>query len=72
MKSIIKIITKDIKNLQSELLTAKKEESSMGMYEDCGQFYTDQVTELKAKIEVLIQTKIKVEKHIKWLKHNDT
>lgn len=68
LNQVAKKLIKRIKELQVKLEKDEKEERLVGHFKDCGQFYCDQVTETKAKIEELVSQKISVEKWRKSLK----
>ena len=68
LNQVAKKLIKRIKELKIRLEEDEKEERLMGHYEDCGQFYSDQVTGTKAKIEELVSQKISIEKWRKSLK----
>lgn len=67
LNQVIKKIITRIKELQKQLEVEKKDRSALGMYEDCGQYYQDQVKKTEAIIEELISQKISLEKWRKKL-----
>lgn len=69
LKQVIKKIIARIKNLQKQLEVEKKYRSAYGMFEDCGQYYQDQVTKTESVIEELISQKISFEKWRKKLSY---
>ena len=50
----------------------KEEKKEMGGYEDCGQFYCDEVMRTEVKIEVLVSQKISFEKWRKKLSYEQS
>lgn len=69
LSQVIKKIIARIKELQKRLEVEKREECSLGGYEDCGQFYGDAVKKTEAAISELINQKISLEKWRKKLKY---
>jgi len=69
LNEIIKKTIKRIKLLQLRLIEEKKECRLMGSYEDCGQFYKDEVKITEAVIKELVSQKISFEKWRKKLKY---
>ena len=72
LKEAIKHTITRIKNLKKTLETQKVEKKEMGGYEDCGQFYCDEVMRTEAKIEVLVSQKISFEKWRKKLSYEQS
>jgi hypothetical protein len=68
-KIIVKHIIRRIKELQKQLLVEKQERKELGSYEDCGDFYQEQVIKTEAIISELISQKIQIEKIIKKQKY---
>ena len=71
LQQIIKQTIIRIKKLQLQLVEEKKERKEMGMYEDCGDFYHDQVMRTETIISELISQKISFEKWRKKLKYEN-
>ena len=69
LNEIIKKTIKRIKELQLRLVKEKEEYRLMGSYEDCGEFYKDEVKITEAVIKELISQKIAFEKWRKKLKY---
>lgn len=69
VKDCAKHIERKIKQEQKYLEYEKKDARNFGMFEDCGQFYVDKVTERETRIKTLIEEKISLEKYAKKLKH---
>jgi DNA primase len=69
LKEAIKKLISRINSLQKQLETEKEERKEMGGYEDCGQFYQDNVMKTEAKISELISQKISFEKWRKKLSY---
>lgn len=68
-KKIVKHIIFRIKELQKQLVIEKQERKELGRYEDCGDFYQEQVMKTEAVISELISQKIQIEKLIKREKY---
>jgi len=64
----VKFIIQKIKNEQEILRDAKKAESDYGFYEDCGDYYREKRIAQQAKVDVLIEVKISLEKYKTKLK----
>jgi len=71
LKEATKKLISRIKNLQKQLEIEKEDEKEMGGYEDCGQFYQDNVIITQAKIDELISQKISFEKWRKKLSYEN-
>lgn len=67
IKDAIKHLKTRIKKLQKQLEEEIAEEKEMGGYEDCGQFYRDEVIKTQARIGELVKQKISFEKWRKKL-----
>ena len=65
----VKFIIKKIKYKQEFLCTAEQEKKVYGGYEDCGSSYHEQLVAQQAKVDVLIEVKISLEKYKTKLKH---
>ncbi len=65
LKGTVKIVVTRIKELQKQLESEKIDKKELGMYEDCGEFYREQVAKTEAVISELISLKIKLERHRK-------
>jgi predicted DNA-binding protein YlxM (UPF0122 family) len=69
LNQVIKKIIARITEYQKQLEVEKKDRSELGMFEDCGQYYQDQVKKTEAIIEELISQKIYLEKWRKKLSY---
>jgi hypothetical protein len=69
VKDCVKWIEEQLKEEKKQLLKDEDYERGYGIYEDCGQFYRDQVIERKGKIEGMVVTKVSLEKYMRKLKH---
>jgi len=69
VRDCVKWIISQIKVEKEELLKEEKDERGYGMFEDCGQFYSDLVTKRKGRIDAMIDMKIGLEKYMKKLRH---
>ena len=65
----VKWMGKKIKEEQSNLEGAKQSYKDFGMFDDCGESYSNDYTEAKAIVKCLIGVKISLEKYEKKLKH---
>lgn len=71
LNEVIKSTIKRIKELQHQLALEQEERRCFGSYEDCGQFYCDQVTKTEAAVAELINQKISFEKWRKKLQYEE-
>lgn len=69
LKDHIKWLEQRCKALKAELVKAEAGAAQFGIFEDCGQFYEDQVTEYKARLDEAVNIKVSTEKYFKKLKH---
>ena len=67
LNEIIKKTIKRIKSLQVQLEEEKVDRKNFGVFEDCGDFYREQVIQTKAVISELVSQKISLEKWRKKL-----
>ena len=66
MESWLKVKYKAAKK---DLEVAKREDSAMGHFEDCGDFYREAVVEAEAKCNTILSIIISTQKYRKKLKH---
>ena len=57
------------KSAKKDLEVAKREDSAMGHFEDCGDFYREAVVEAEAKCDTIRTIIISTQKYRKKLKH---
>lgn len=69
VKHTVKFIINRIKNLKALLSMQKADAKEFGGYEDCGEFYHNEVMQTEAAIEELVRLKISMEKYAKKLKY---
>lgn len=69
VKDCIKWIEKKLKEEKKFLYEERREELGYGCFEDCGQFYKDNVTKREGRMQGLIDIKVELEKYMKKLKH---
>lgn len=69
VKDCVKQTEKKIKEEKKLLEIDKKDYQSFGMYDDCGSIYEQHVIKREARIEVLIEQKISLEKYMRKLRH---
>jgi len=71
LNEVIKSVIKRIKELQHQLAIEQEDKRCFGSYEDCGEFYCEQVTKTEAAIAELITQKISFEKWRKKLQYEE-
>lgn len=64
MNKIIKLLNDEIESARKELNRAKKDCSQFGMYDDCGDYYHENVAAAKARVSALIVVRGKIKKCI--------
>lgn len=71
LNDVVKSIIKRIQELQHQLAIEQEDKRCYGSYEDCGEFYRDQVTKTEAAIAELANQKISFEKWRKKLQYEE-
>ncbi len=71
VKDVVKWLEEQCKAAKARVELAKRENFSMGMYEDCGDYYREKLVEAEAKLATLVQVKISTEKYMKKLRHEE-
>lgn len=71
LNEVVKSVIKRIKELQRQLAIEQEDKRCFGSYEDCGEFYREQVTKTEAAIAELITQKISFEKWRKKLQYEE-
>ena len=69
VKDCAKHLIKKIKTEKKLLKAEQADARHFGMFDDCGEFYINRVTEREARISVLVEQKISLEKYSKKLRH---
>lgn len=65
LKGTVKIVITRIKELQGRLESEKVDKRELGMYDDCGEHYRQQVAATEEAIKELIDIKVKLERYRK-------
>lgn len=69
MKDLVKWMEAQIKLKKLEVEQARRQQSAMGMFEDCGDFYEHSFTRVTAELAQMVSWKISTEKWMKRLQH---
>ena len=69
MKKQIKFIDNRIKEKQSKLKDTEKDISEYGCFDDCWDFFRENVVRIEGEISALIELKISFEKYLKKIKY---
>lgn len=60
--NIIYLLNKEIKEARADLLRSKKDCTIFGWYDDCGDFYREQVARAEGRLSALIVVRGKIKK----------
>lgn len=69
VKSCVKWLDGHLKDLKKKVEIAEKEECWGGGFEDCGDFYRENLIEAKCEFNTTLRIKIGLERYAKKLKH---
>jgi hypothetical protein len=61
---IIYLLNKEIKEARADLLQCKKDRSTFCFYDDCADFYYEQVTRAEGRLSALIVVRGKIKKSL--------
>jgi len=65
LKGTVKIVINRIKELQKRLESEKIDRKDLGSFDDCGEYYREQVAKTQEAIGELIKIKIELERYRK-------
>ncbi len=71
VKDIVKWLEGQIKEQKAVVERAERDNRSLGMYEDCGDYYRENLAVARAKMDTLVSVKISTEKYMKKLRHEE-
>jgi predicted RNase H-like nuclease (RuvC/YqgF family) len=69
VKDIVEWLEDKCKEAKAKVEAAERSNRALGMYEDCGDFYRENLIEARARLSTLVEVKIGAEKYMKKLRH---
>ena len=71
VKEVVKWLEEQCNLAKSGVESAERANRSLGMFEDCGDFYREQLLEARTKLATLVSVKISTEKFMKKLRYEE-
>jgi hypothetical protein len=65
VKILMNWLEEEIEKAQSNVVSAKRNKNKFGMYEDCGDFYNEELIEAESALKQLLKVKNKADEILK-------